>query len=276
MRSETVLRNLAVRTGLGVLLVLVLGLRQPVEAGLVAPNVNVAGKSQNDWAEQWWNWAGNIPEASNPVVETTGAFSHLGDQGPVFFLAGVFNGPTVGPVNRTVTVRENQHLFFPLLNSITWDIYSAYPDDFERDLIETMGDIENLFAELNGVPLGSSTSLLGWLQQSPDNYDQHVLAGGLFNEWGDPVGIEQAQQRGYWLMLEPLSVGTHVLHFGGRAQPNGAYANWGPNIQDITYTIQVQAVPEPGTLAGAGLAAAGALVWRRWRSRPRALRAVGT
>lgn len=221
------------------------GMSRPVAAGLLDPGVMVAGKSQNAWAEQWWRWAANIPAASNPVLDTTGEFSYLGDQGDVFFLAGVFFGGD--PIHRTVTVRRNQFLFFPLLNAITWDEYSAY-DDFERDLIETVGEVSDLFASLDGVSYGSRDHLLGWLQQSPENFELEILEGGFFWEAGETPGIREAQQRGYYLTIAPLSVGTYVLNFGGRSQPSGAYADWDPNIQNITYTIRV--VPEPSSWLG--------------------------
>lgn len=254
------------RVFLGSLFVIGLGLSGPADAGLLDPDALVAGKSQNDWAEQWWEWAANIPAASNPVLDPTGAFSYLGDQGDVFFLAGVFGGGD--PIHRTVTVRDDQFLFFPLLNAITWDAYSAY-DDFERDLIETMGDIEDLFASLDGVAYGSKDDLLGWLQQSPDDFDLDILEGGFFNETGDEPGIRQAQQRGYYLTIAPLAVGTYVLKFGGRSRPNGAYADWDPNIQDITYTLRV--VPEPSSLLGVATGGLGLLVVRS-RNRRRAAR----
>jgi hypothetical protein len=227
----------------------------PSRADLLPPSTSVAGKSQNDWAEAWWDWAANIPGAMNPVLDRTGTYSYLGDQGDVFFLAGVFGGGD--PINRTVTVTNRQHLFFPLLNAITWDAYSAYPDDFERDLIETIGDVQDLYADLNGVSYGSQIALLGWLQQSPDDFPLNILAGGFFNETGEEPGIRQAQQRGYYLMLEPLPIGTHTLRFGGRSQPNGAYADWDPNIQNITYTVRV--TPEPSSVILAGLGILGVL-----------------
>src|SRR5262245_8830247 len=36
------------------------------------------GKSYGDWAVAWWQWALSIPEAQNPVTDTTGEFCHVG------------------------------------------------------------------------------------------------------------------------------------------------------------------------------------------------------
>jgi hypothetical protein len=43
-------------------------------------------------AAAWWNWALQFPEATNPVVDATGEFCHLGQEGLVWFLAGTFGG----------------------------------------------------------------------------------------------------------------------------------------------------------------------------------------
>lgn len=50
------------------------------------------------------------------MVDTTGAQSFRGDQGPVFFLAGTFSGLAV---TRTATVQQDQVLFFPIINSFS-------------------------------------------------------------------------------------------------------------------------------------------------------------
>ena len=89
----------------------------------------VAGRTQNQWAEQWWNWVAQYPEATNPVSDLTGAYSSQGDQGQVFFLAGHFAGD--GPVTRTATVRDNQHLFFPLANGLTTVLDSAFGPTYD-------------------------------------------------------------------------------------------------------------------------------------------------
>jgi hypothetical protein len=71
---------------------------------------------QGEWPARWWQWAASFPNGSNPVQDMTGAFSFLGNQGPVFVLAGSF-GPD--PVTRSVSVESDQYLFLPLINTVS-------------------------------------------------------------------------------------------------------------------------------------------------------------
>jgi hypothetical protein len=227
--------------------------------------VSVAGRTQNDWAEAWWNWAVSYPEATNPVSDTTGAFAHLGDQGEVFFLAGHFDG--AGPVTRRATVRSDQYLFFPLANGATTVLDSAYGpsyDQMRQDVIEFVGDGSAFYAELDGMDLAAGGDLNNWLQLSPDIFLWNFPPGGIFTD-ADYNGPIESVQRGWWLMLSPLEVGTYTLRFGGTATPTGAYSGFGPNVQDVTYILTV--VPEPSTLAlsasALGLAGVVAVMRRR-------------
>jgi hypothetical protein len=248
---------------LGLASALLLGLAAPSLAGVLAPDAIVAGKSQNDWAEQWWQWATDNPPGANPIEDLTGEFAYLGDQGDVFFLAGGF-GPST--ITRTISVQKGQHIFFPLINAITWREVSLY-DDLTQDLEEFLGNPDFLYAELDGVALVDPADLPNWLQQSPDNFDLFVRDGDFFNSFGVDVGVYPSQQRGWWLMLTPLKVGSHTLRFGGSATPYGGYDGLDPLTQDITYRIQV--VPEPSaivSMALGGLCLSVVALRRRWRS----------
>jgi hypothetical protein len=239
------------------------------QAGLLAPTETVAGLTQNQWAEAWWNWALSFPEATNPVADPTGAFSSLGDQGQVFFLAGHFGG--AGPVTRNATVRNDQFLFFPLANGVTTVLDSSYGtsyDGMRQDVIEFVGEGSDLYAEINGTSLAPGADLNGWLQLSPSIFVLNFPPGGIFTG-GSYTGPIDSVQRGWWLMLAPLEVGSYTLRFGGTATPTGIYAGQGPNIQNVTYNLNV--VPEPSSLTLAALALSAGFVFthaRRLRRRP--------
>lgn len=230
-------------------------LASPAHAGLLAPDGVVGGKSQNDYAEDWWNWAASYPADSNPVLDSTGEFAYLGDQGQVFFLAGHFGG--LGPVTRTATVRRNQYLFLPLVNGVTTELDSAYGPSYEemkQDVIEFSGEGSDFYLELDGTNLAGGADLNGWLQLSPDIFVLNFPPGGIFTD-DDYKGPINSVQRGWWVMLAPLPVGTYTLRFGGKATPSGIYAGLDPNVQDVTYHLTV--VPEPSSLALGLIAASG-------------------
>ena len=161
--------------GLCVLMCLMVSSR--AQSTLIRPDASVAGRSQAEWSVAWWQWVLSFPENQNPNVDTTGAFSFLGDQGPVFFLAATF-GST--PVTRSATVRSDQFLFFPLISTVSWEQISAYGGSeagLRRDAAETIGigpagpsPGTTLFARLDGGDLAlppPTTSLFDFRQMSP-------------------------------------------------------------------------------------------------------------
>jgi hypothetical protein len=226
------------------------------QSALIRPDASVAGRSQAEWSVAWWQWVLSFPESRNPNVDTTGAFSFLGDQGPVFFLAATFDST---PVTRSATVRSDQFLFFPLISVVSWEQISAHGGSeagLRQDAAETIGigpggpsPGTTLFARLNGVDLAlppPTTSLFDFRQMSPPGlFDVTLPSDAIF---GLPPGTFPSVSDGWWLMLGPLAPGNYELHYGGTSQGIGAYVDAAENVQDNTYRLTVL-VPEPSTWA---------------------------
>jgi hypothetical protein len=271
------MKKVSLVAGLGIGLGLTLLVSPMVQAGVLPPAQEVAGRTQAEWSAAWWQTMLAIPASQNPITDASGAFAHLGDQGPVFFLAGSFSS---APVVRDVTVRSDQYLFFPLLNTISFAQISAYGGTeagLRRDAAETAGIDPNgqasnttLFARLNGVDLAlppPTTSLLGFRQVSPPGLFTVNLPADNF--LGLPAGPYPSVSDGWWLTLGPLDSGSYQLHFGGATEGIGAYAG-SSFSQDITYNLNV--VPEPSgwvLLGSAGLALVGPCLRRVGGSPPR-------
>jgi hypothetical protein len=211
-------------------------------AGLLAPDATVAGISQAEWGDRWWQWAISYPTASNPIVDPTGAFSHLGNQGPVFFLAGSFGDP----VTRSVTVGENQYLFIPFVNVISIEPYNGTTEaELRQDAADTLGVVSNLSISLDGSPMPlppSTPSLQDFQQLSPPGTFNIIFPAD--NVYGLDPATYPAVAIGYWAMIGPLSLGNHVLHLTARSDGTGAYTGL-TLVEDITYDIK--AVPEPAS-----------------------------
>jgi hypothetical protein len=229
----------------------------PVRAGdddikIVPPDHPFKGLTQAELANNWWRWALSFPAPVNPLLDTTGAFSYLGDQGPVFFLAGTTGNQTFA---RTVTIGSDQAVFVPVFPFITWAAISAYlPGTYPnllRDVEETAG-IEpsgtapntKLILTLNGEPLPlpkGTTSLLDFRQTSPALFDLFVPANNAFF-LTDPIypGMFPSVSDGWWVLLKPLPVGHYTLRFRGDTIGIGPYAANGPLFTDTTYTIVVR------------------------------------
>ena len=88
----------------------------------------VLGKTIGEWSTKWWQWAFAIPSSTNPMLHHDDDedsipydnFCHIGQQGPVWFLAGVWNpSPQTRPgkVERSCTVPVGKYILFPIANS---------------------------------------------------------------------------------------------------------------------------------------------------------------
>lgn len=210
--------------------------REPVP-GVIPNEENLYG----ELGAKWWQWAFSFPADDVPFFNTGGKVDiSEGQSGSVWFLAGMGGG--MEPVKRKGEIPAGTSLFFPLANLI--NDYPCPPEyGFEPDPGETLEaflqrtgndfldylvpEPSKLFAEIDGVSL--------------DNLADYRATSSLFKFTADPELAERGFDPcitgtlqdgvavGYWLLLPPLTTGTHELHFGVR----------GEFLQDITYKIKV-------------------------------------
>lgn len=229
--------------------------------GVLPPHSNAFGKTYGEWAGEWWNWGLQFPSATNPIMDTTGEFGHLGQEGPVWFLAGNFGGTT----QRQLTVPTGKALFFPIVNTI-W--LATTPGETEEEIrAGANADIDGtsvLECTVDGIPL---EGLFDYRAESPPGgFVLYVAGGSVLTEWGFEPGDYPypTVADGYWLMLAPLSKGEHDIQFHGVKGDFGL---------DVTYDLNVvggkaaHGVPEPSAIALAsfGLLGVAAYGWRRRR-----------
>lgn len=200
---------------------------------VVPPTDTYLGKTYGQWSQDWWTWVWKLPYAQNPVFDTNGSSAHLGQSGDVWFLAGTAGGKT----ERSVIIPNGKSLFVPLIN-----VANDYPcpdpnfkpaegqslfDFLKLGAADFVAGATNLFAEVDGVAITNlfsyrGTSALFSFTASPT----------LKNPWDICItgGEQQAVADGYWLMLKPLSPGTHTLRIGGGHVAFGV---------DVTYHLTV-------------------------------------
>jgi hypothetical protein len=238
-------------------------------AGVVEPHGTVAGHTLEDYSAQRWQYATSIPTPDNPLFDDTGAKAHGGQSGPVFFLVGKFStdfvpgGPPVS-ATRNITVTDDKFLFFPVLNTID----AGDPVDTERQInADTVAAYTETHASVDGVAIADLSdhreiSPLFSIDLPAENVFG-VAGGGHFDD---------AAADGIYLMLEPLSLGQHVINFGGsQGKPTTTFA------LDVTYNVNVvsatAAIPLP---AGArlGMTTLPVALILAWKSRRRQLLAA--
>lgn len=236
------------KTGVSMILTMVLTLAMVGSVFAANPNPRVIpnrGPVYGYLGAQWWQWAFSFDELNDvPFMNTGGAVDiSAGQSGPVWFLAG--QGWGVPPVERWGQVPAGVSLFFPLVNLI--NDYPCPDPDWEPDPGETYEhflqrtgnvylddyfapDTTGLFAEIDGVEI---TNLVSYRAAS----SMFTFTASTNLQPLDPciTGTPQyGVALGYWLLLPPLTPGTHTLHFGYDTPA----IDW-DSAQDITYYLTV-------------------------------------
>lgn len=210
-------------------------------AAVVLPGgSSVEGKTIGQWTADWWNWAGSVQ--GNVFADPDGSLADENQSGPVWFVAGTQSGTHT----RNFQVPGDKYVLFPLVN---WVVANGADPGFASTAEEaealTTGTIDpaNLIANIDGEDV---VDLASHRERSPVNFNFTVVEGsGVFGATGT---FADANSDGYWLMLEPLGEGSHVLRFGGTTTD---YTGPDPAITIPSFSVDVTAnVTVPG--AGPG------------------------
>jgi len=195
-------------------------------AGVLPTQSSCFGATYAEWSARWWQWAHLSPLGSDPVSDTTGQFAASGQSGHVWFLAGTYGATGVV---RNVTIPTGTPLFFPVLNT-EWETWPAFtPAQFPptgylgdppftvpgaeqaaRDAIAPFIDAANLLSvQVDGTSLNVASNY----RVKSTVFSETLPAG---NPFGIPAGAyHDCVSDGYWIMLTPLSKGSHTIHIDG-------------------------------------------------------------
>jgi hypothetical protein len=216
--------------------------------GVAPPQFNPYGASYSAWSARWWQYTLSIPTDKSPFLDTTGANFAVGQSGNVWFLSGVivFTIPGQPPPTsqnpatavRNVTLPSGTALFFPVLNSEQDNLVpggtntSFTPVQLRTFAQQSMTTAENLQVQVDGR---SVVSLSQYDVTSPA-FSYHLPANNIITAiTGTNVPaqtVSPAVSDGIYVMLRPLSLGQHTIHFSGDFGP-GNFA------LDVTYHITV-------------------------------------
>ena len=216
------------------------------------PPFNVAGKSMQQWAAEWWTQVFETPvhtgsDVTHPNLDQTGANAAQGDVGDVFFLFGTF---APGEITRTnVTIPAGKPILVPVLpmefsNYDTPDpggnlpaAYSAAElagfADASADSVRTRGDVHLSVdgVAVQGAVAHKESSPVSYTLPATDNILQFF--GLPFSGLVDPAAVD-----GYYVMLQPLSPGQHTIVFGGTI-PENPFPLLSNFTAEVTYEINV-------------------------------------
>lgn len=197
------------------------------------PTVNVAPvdalvyqHSYQDWVAQFSLWAFTLPPENHPFFDETGISIAVGQSGPVWFLVGAFNES--GLVVRNCEIPHGTALFIPVIDTqcFNFDVFGeplseSALADCAKDIIDL---VTNVSLTIDGRPISVSQ-----FRVSSGLVDLSLSDNNIF---GLPAGHGSLVSDGYYVILEPLNVGKHTIHFTGTFSDIG----WG---QDVTYNVTV-------------------------------------
>lgn len=197
---------------------------QDVKSMIVAPNKTLFGKSYEELAARWANWAQKEPKATSPLFDTTGELCNRNQKGEFWYLAGSLEGVA----ERICVIPEGKAIFFPIINYISFPPEFPDADDPCSDLSELVEQIRCDVNEDIDVNVGPAPNvpLRFTLDGEPVNdlfaYRVQSRPGG-FKFWSGPLFEElfslpagprnPAVVDGYWILIKPLKPGMHSLSF---------------------------------------------------------------
>lgn len=181
---------------------------------LAKPDDLIAGATQSEWSVRWWQWAFSFDRARSPISDRTGEMCAYRQSGEVWFLAGTYG---TRRTERTCTVPLGKVLFFPLINYVT----------FRGE--GTKESCMSLAARAAALTNDPSALVLDIDGKRFNGLASHRLATPCFGLI--PGQPKDAVSNGYYVAIQPLPRGKHVLNFGG-VLPG--------MIQAVTYTLTVE------------------------------------
>jgi hypothetical protein len=186
---------------------------------------------------QWWQWALSIPTTVNPLGDANGANCMVGQRGPVWFLAGAFNG---GTVIRACSVPEGATLFFPVVNAINFNTPnvcgqgpgSISVSDLRAISAGFIAGASKLSASVDSQPVSPLKHIKSVVFEVALPIDNvfNALCGGPGTV--PPNIYSPAVDEGVYVLLKPLKVGRHTLHIHAENSSQGF-------VEDITYDLTV-------------------------------------
>jgi len=175
---------------------------------VLPPQSTPFGKSYSEWSAAYWQWLFSLPVQGHPGTDSPDFDVTAGQSGHVWFLTGPF-----GEVEREVTIPPGTALFIALINvdSSTLEeppFFGTTAADQLAIADSFASYITDLSFTLDGQSMGS---LVNFRVTSPQ-FSFTAPSPWIFGETG---GTGMATGVGYFVMLEPLSKGTHTIHYTG-------------------------------------------------------------
>jgi hypothetical protein len=186
----------------------------------IAPiNSRIAtAKTYAELGAEWWQWAVQAPAADNPLLDSTGEKCRVGQQGPVWFLAGTLGSGE--PTTRVCEVPAGKAIFFPVINNVYFAFLNDPPEtrtaDFARTEAEMNCDsnsIRGLSVTIDGKPVAKPARFVTSGDQSPI-FQAQLPTDNILGATAQDIPellLSPAAHKGFYIYVKPLAPGLHTI-----------------------------------------------------------------
>jgi hypothetical protein len=193
-----------------------------LEMKLFSPGGTAYGLTYSEWAIKWWQRMFSICHDNNPVIDDSGKNCRYKQSGPVWFLAGTVISSRVF---RHCSIPDGKAILFPIIN--TERSTAELPCASNSQLIEAakydIDQVSRLGVTIDGAKL---EHLDEYRTSTPPFYLKIPKDNFMGLKHGNTIAVSD----GFWIILKPMPIGNHVIHFIGID----------PNLQlDVTYNVVV-------------------------------------
>lgn len=189
------------------------------------PDARVDGESYGELTARWWQWVAQLPIV--PYQDPDGRLCELGQEGPVWFLAGTDG---TFSAHRECVVPAGKYLLVPIINMYVRDSGEA---GYRRSSCAEL----QASAAVNNDHLASAIVMLDGVRL-PDAKRYRVRSDGCFAAHAG-ADAPLAAADGYWLLFEPLPPGRHHLVVGANYGTGDEGEGHGRMVQNFEYVLHV-------------------------------------
>ena len=202
---------------------------------VMPPNSHPYGKSYEEWVAEFWKWALALPVEGHPFLDDNPDYDFAANQsGKVWF----WSAPD-GPLTRHATVPAGTAIFLTVrdveVSSLEEPPFFGATEEEQRERSAYFADrMVDVFVEIDGVPVEN-------LEDYRFQSDQFEFTAPTPWVYGATGGAGTAVGDGYYLMLKPLPVGHHTIHYGGTVHLEpGELGDWQTEPLDLVKEITIE------------------------------------
>lgn len=190
--------------------------------------------------EDWVRWAMALPAFDGPISDMTGELCALGQEGPVWFLAGTRGGT----VTRECEIPAGKQLFFPLIN-VTCVFFPEYFPT-EESIEAALPDLDawyedwydsvcSLTLRIDGEEVFPDFDALyeELFVMASEPFDVELHDEHFASQYGLAGGSMFATGIGHYAWIPPLTPGDHIIELGGSRCGDAPFST------GVTYLLHV-------------------------------------